>query len=79
MMNRKQMSLLAAAVLALTGAGIAMAVAAASSPAPSAPAASAPAGPGYSWYRSMMGRNFGGGTMMGGTPYRWMMGASGYR
>jgi rusticyanin len=79
MMNRKQMSLLAVAVLALAGAGTAMAVAAASSPAPVAPAASAPAGPGYSWYRSMMGRNFGGGTMMGGTPYRWMMGASGYR
>jgi rusticyanin len=52
--------------------------------------ATAPGGPGYSYYRSMMGRYAGGSSMMGGTGgygwmmggtggYGWMMGAAGYR
>ena len=45
-----------------------------------APAAAAtPSGPGYSYYRSMMGRLDGGGPMMGGSSYGWMMGGTGYR
>jgi rusticyanin len=32
----------------------------------------------YSYYRSMMGRYFGG-AMMGGSSYRWMLGQAGYR
>ena len=50
-------------------------------PAPSAtPAAAAtPGGSAYSYYRTMMGRLYGGGTMMGGGSYGWMMGATGYQ
>jgi rusticyanin len=33
----------------------------------------------YSYYRSMMSRYFGGGSMMGGGSYGWMMGPTGYR
>jgi len=60
MMNRKQMSLLAAAVLALAGAGTVTAVAAARSSAPSAPAAhglvvTAP-GTGSAWMPMMTDR-----------------------
>ena len=45
-----------------------------------APAAAAThSGPAYSYYRSMMGRLYGGGSMMGGSSYGWMMGGTGYR
>ena len=33
----------------------------------------------YAYYQSMMGRLYGGGSMMGGGSYGWMMGASGYQ
>jgi rusticyanin len=33
----------------------------------------------YSYYRSMMSRYFGGGSMMGGGSHGWMMGPAGYR
>jgi rusticyanin len=42
-------------------------------------AAAAPAGPAYSYYRTMMGRLYGGTSMMGGSSYGWMMGGTGYR
>jgi hypothetical protein len=70
------------AVIAVAGLGAGVAIAATSggSPATSSTAPSSPYGPGYSYYRSMMGRYFGGSPMMGGTGgYRWMMGAAGYR
>jgi rusticyanin len=45
-----------------------------------APAAAAtPGGSAYAYYQTMMGRLYGGGTMMGGGSYRWMMGATGYQ
>jgi rusticyanin len=44
-----------------------------------APATAAkPADPTYSYYQTMMERLYGGGSMMGGSSYRWMMGATGY-
>jgi rusticyanin len=46
---------------------------------PAAAAAAAPAGPAYSYYRTMMGRLYGGTSMMGGSSYGWMMGGTGYR
>ncbi len=42
-------------------------------------AAATPSGPAYSYYRSMMDRLYGGGSMMGGTGHSWMMGGTGYR
>jgi rusticyanin len=92
-MTRRRISVLAgAAVLAAGGLGTGAALAgcgsgglpaAATSPAaaaaPASPAAS-PSGPGYSWYQSMMGGNYGGGRgMMGGSSYGWMMSRAGYQ
>ena len=75
-MNRKQIGVLAGvAVVAAAGLGAGIGIAATGSPARPAATAS----PGYSWYRSMMGRFYGGGTMMGGTSGHWMMGGGGYR
>jgi rusticyanin len=78
--NRKHAGLIAAAaVLIAGGTGAGLALASATSPsAPSASPAAAAAGPGYAWYRSMMG-SLGNGSMMGGTSYGWMMGGTGYR
>jgi rusticyanin len=74
-------ALVSAAVIAAAGlgAGAAIAIRGASTPAP-AGATISPDGPGYSYYRSMMGR-YVGATMMGGSAgsYQWMMGAAGYR
>ncbi len=75
-MNRKHAGLIAAAAVLIaggTGAGLALA---ASGTTP--PTASPAAGPGYAWYRSMMGR-LDHGSMMGGGFYGWMMGGTGYR
>ena len=78
-MTRKRIGVLVSvAVVAAAGLGAGIAAAATSSSAPATAAASTTASPGYSWYRSMMGRYYGG-TMMGGSSYRWMMGAPGYR
>jgi rusticyanin len=44
----------------------------------SAPASTQVTGP-YSYYRSMMGQYFSGGSMMGGGSHRWMMSPAGYR
>lgn len=87
-MMRSQIRILAvAAAVAAAGAGTAAAVTACGSSGHSAgttASASAPAGtPGsghysYPYYRSMMGRYFGG-SMMGGASYGWMMGQAGYR
>jgi rusticyanin len=62
----------AAGLAAITGCGATTKVPA---------AAAAPASPAYSYYRSMMGRLYGGssGSMMGGTSNGWMMGGTGYR
>ena len=70
----------AAGLAALAGCGstTAKAPAAAATPATSA-AAATPADPSYSYYQAMMGRLYGGGTMMGGSSYRWMTGAAGYQ
>jgi rusticyanin len=82
-MTRKRAGVLVSvAVIAAAGLGAGVAIAATSDgvPAASPTVASAPAGPGYAWYRSMMGRYFGGTSMMGGSGgYGWMMGAAGYR
>jgi rusticyanin len=42
-------------------------------------AAASPGGPAYAYYRTMMGRLYGGGSMMGGSSYGWMMSETGYR
>jgi len=77
--NRKHAGLIAAAAVLIaggTGAGLALA-ASGTTPASSAASATA-AGPGYAWYRSMMG-SLETGPMMGGMSYGWMMGGTGYR
>jgi rusticyanin len=80
--NRKHAGLIAAAAVLIaggTGTGLALAASGTNSPAsPAPPAAATAAGPGYAWYRSMMG-SLDNGSMMGGTGYGWMMGATGYR
>jgi rusticyanin len=82
-MTRKRAGILAGvAVIAAAGLGAGVAIAATSggAPATTSTSASSPYGPGYSYYRSMMGRYFGGTSMMGGSGgYGWMMGAAGYR
>ena len=85
-MTRTRISVLAGIALiaaAGLGAGVAIAAggssgqpaAAAASPAPAA----SPSGLGYSWYRSMMSGYLGGGGMMGGSSYGWMMTEAGYQ
>jgi rusticyanin len=86
-MTRKRIGVLVSvAVLAAAGigAGVAVAVTGTGSPARTVATSKSPAGPGYAYYRSMMGRYYGGsmmggGTMMGSRSWRWMMGAPGYR
>jgi len=85
-MTGKRIGVLAgAAVVAAAGigAGATAAVTGGGSPAPSVATSGAPGGPGYSYYRSMTDRYYGGsmmgGSMMGGRSWRWMMGAAGYR
>jgi rusticyanin len=86
-MTRKQIGVLVSvAVVAAAGigAGTAVAVTGGGSPARTVAAAPTPGGPGYSYYRSMMGAYnggtmMGGGTMMSGRSWHWMMGTSGYR
>ena len=71
---------LAAAIgaAAITAAGLA-AVAGCGTTTKAPATATAPAGPAYSYYRAMMGRLYGGSSMMGGSSYGWMMGGTGYR
>src|SRR5580658_4069698 len=72
----------AAGLAALAGCGTTTkAPAAAATPsAAAAPAAAAtPGGSAYAYYQTMMGRLYGGGSMMGGGSYGWMMGATGYQ
>src|SRR5580658_6312787 len=66
----------AAGLAALAGCGTTT-----KAPAPAAtPAAAAtPGGAAYAYYQTMMGRLYGGGSMMGGGSYGWMMGATGYQ
>lgn len=71
-------SVVAVAAIGL-GTGIGIAVSGEEGGSRTPAAASGPyAGPGYSWYRSMMGHYYGG-SMMGGSPGAWMMGRAGYR
>jgi rusticyanin len=42
-------------------------------------AAASPGSPAYAYYRTMMGRLYGGGSMMGGSSSGWMMSETGYR
>jgi rusticyanin len=80
-MTRERATILVSvAVIAAAGLGVGVGIAATSggTPAPAASTASSPYGPGYAYYRNMMGRYFGGTSMMGGG-YGWMMGATGYR
>jgi rusticyanin len=74
-MTRKRAGVLGGlAVIAAAELGAGVAIAATST------SASSPYGPGYSYYRSMMGRYFGGTSMMGGSgSYGWMMGTASYR
>ena len=84
-MTRKRVSILAGvAVVAAAGLGTGVAIAASGSPGQPAAAASsaspaASSGPGYSWYRSMMGGYYGGMMMGGGPAGGWMMSEAGYR
>jgi len=69
--------LVSVAVIAAVGIGVGAAIA--TSRPNGRPGAVGPAaGPGYSWYRSMMG-GYMGGSMMGGSPNSWMIGPRGYR
>ena len=88
MMRSQIKSLAIAAALATVGLGATAAIAACGTSGQTSGAsasASAPAGTqggagtSYSHYRSMMGRYFGGGSMMGGGSYGWMMSPAGYR
>ena len=63
--------------VAITAAGLA-ALAGCGTTAP-ATAAATPGGSAYAYYQTMMGRLYGGGSMMGGGSYGWMMGATGYQ
>jgi Sulfocyanin (SoxE) domain len=82
-MTLKRIAILVGAAVAAAGLGAGLAATVGSgTPAPSASATAGPNGPGYSYYRSMMGRYYGGsgGPMMGGTSrYGWMMGQAGYQ
>jgi rusticyanin len=83
-MTRKRISILiGAAMVAAAGLGVGLAAAVGSgTPAPSASVSASPNGPGYAYFRSMMGRYVpsDGGPMMGDTSgYGWMMGAAGYQ
>jgi rusticyanin len=81
-MTRKRAGILAGvAVIAAAGLGAGVTIAATGGgPAQSTTVTTAPGGPGYSYYRSMMGSYFGGSSMMGGSgSYQWMMGPAGYR
>ena len=73
----------AAGLAAMAGCGTTTtAPAAAATPAAAAAtpaAAAAPGGSAYSYYQTMMGRLYGGGTMMGGGSYGWMTGTAGYQ
>jgi rusticyanin len=69
-------SLVAAA--ALTGCATTSNTPAAAAATPAA-AAATPGGSAYVYYRTMMGRLYGGGSMMGSGSYGWMMGATGYQ
>jgi rusticyanin len=88
-MMRSQIAKLAiTAAVTAAGLGITAVIAACGTSGQSpgaAAAASAPANTqataqySYSYYRSLMGRYFGGGSMMGGGSHGWMMGPAGYR
>ena len=82
-MQRKRAGILAGvAVIAAAGlgAGVAIAATSGSTPAQTTKVATSPAGPGYAYYRSMMGQYFSGSSIMGGTGGNgWVMGAAGYR
>jgi rusticyanin len=74
-MSRRRIGVIVSvAVLAVLGLGVGIGLAVAGPGGGSAPAGT----PGYSWYRSMMGRYYGG-SMMGGSSGGWMMGRAGYR
>ena len=77
-MTGKRIAVLAGvAVIAAVGIGVGVAVAT-GGPRGRPGAVGPAAGPGYSWYRSMMG-GYMGGSMMGGSPNSWMIGPRGYR
>jgi rusticyanin len=84
-MTLRRIGILIGAAVAAAGLGAGLAAAVGSgTPVPSASSttAASPNGPSYAYYRSMMGRYYGGsgGPMMGGTSgYGWMMGAAGYQ
>lgn len=84
-MTRKRNAILAGVAVIAAG-GLAAGVTVAAGGFPGQPAASGVAaghaaysGPGYSWYRSMMGGYYGGGMMMGGAAGGWMMSQAGYQ
>jgi rusticyanin len=66
----------AAGLAALAGCGT---TTKAPAPAANPTAAATPGGAAYAYYQTMMGRLYGGGSMMGGGSYGWMMGATGYQ
>ena len=77
-MTRTRLAVLISVVaLAAIGIGAVIGISAAG-PGGGAPAPVTATGPGYQWYRSMMG-SYNGGSMMGGQPSGWMMSTSGYR
>jgi rusticyanin len=85
-MTGKRLGVLAGVAVvaaAAIGTGAAAALTAGGPPGRTVAASPAPGGPGYSYYRSVLGRYHGGsmigGSMMGGRSWHWMMGAAGYR
>ncbi len=70
------------AAITAAGLGAGAAITACGSTGQAPAAAATPGGSPYSYYRSMMGRLYGGGSagsMMDGASYGWMMGGAGYR
>jgi rusticyanin len=80
MIPRRIAVLVGATAVAAAGLGAGIGFAASGSGSLAQAPAGATRAASYSWYKSMMGRYFGGSSMMGGSGgYGWMMGGAGYR
>lgn len=80
MIPRRIGVLIGVTAVAAAGLGVGIGLAASGPGSPAQAPTGTTAAASYSWYRSMMGRHYGGTPMMGGTGgYGWMMGSAGYR
>jgi rusticyanin len=77
-MNRTRLAAMTG-TLAITAAGLAAVTGCVTTTTKAPAAAGISTSPSYSYYRTMMGRLYGGSSMMGGSSYGWMMGGSGYQ